>query len=243
MRHRPLLPILLSGLLAGCSLFRGEEPDGVLDATDWFEVTPSNGVWDEEYGRTSNPQSCSFRFRVLRETEGLVVEAIVRDDVVVTDDSPFSAEAVRTAACQPWNDDTFQCYFDGDLDGSPDARSQKGTVWGGEYVLTANGVGMSDHSSCPGGFGQKWGGRVYVTREEANACVLDYRLWFSWACLGLPRPPAPEADVTFGFNACVHDDDDGGRADRALYWKGTPAMPYSDESKFQRITLKGRAKK
>lgn len=241
MRHLLLLTVL-TGLLSGCGLFRSEERGGILDETEWFEVTPGNGVWDEEYGRTTDPANCSFRFRLLREATGLVVEAVVRDDVIVTDDCPFSAEARRTASCKPWDDDTFQCYFDGDLDGAPDIRSREGTVWGGEYILSANGVAMSDHSSCPDGFGQRWGGRAYITRNASDGHVIDYRLWFSWACLGLPRPPNEEDDVTFGFNACVHDDDNGGRADRALYWRGSPAMPYSDESKFQRITLKGRAK-
>ena len=69
---------------------------------------------------------------------------------------------------------------------------------------------------------------------------IHYDLFFTWACLGRRRPPADDEDVTFGFNICVHDDDDGGRNDRALYWKGNPARPYRDESQFGDITLKGR---
>lgn len=212
----------------------------MLDETPWFDVTPTNGVWDEEYGRTTDPWNCSFAFRVIRRTSGLVVEARVKDDVVVTDDCPFSAERHRTVACRPWDDDTFQCYFDGDLDGAHDVRSGDTPIWGGEYVLAANGVALSDHSSCPNSFGERWGGRVIVTSEAVNRQVIDYRLWFSWACLGFPCAPKDEEDVTFGFNACVHDDDDGGRADRALFWRGSPTLPYSDESRFERLTLKGR---
>ena len=69
--------------------------------------------------------------------------------------------------------------------------------------------------------------------------LLEYDLWFSWKCLGYVNPPDPHKDVTFGFNICVHDDDDGGRADHALYWKGNPVLPYRDESAFGTLTLKG----
>lgn len=240
MRLSILTPLALAGFLAGCQLFVSEDLDLVLDETEVYSVTPANGVWDEEYGRTSDPKNCSFSFKITRTVGGLIVTALVQDNAVVTDDSPYGPSSEKNAARKPWDDDTFQCFFDGDLDGAPDSHAVKGRIWGGEYALAANGVAQSDWSSCPNGFGQHWGGRVFVTKNAANDYLLDYRLFFSWACLGLPKPPAETEDVTFGFNACVHDDDDGGRADRALYWKGSPTMPYSNESLFGRITLKGR---
>lgn len=242
MRLSTICSVVSALFLSGCSLFAPDDPSLVLDMTEVFTVTPANGVWDEEYGRTSDPKNCSFSFQITRNVGGLVVTALVHDNAIVTDDSPYGPSSEKNAARKPWDDDTFQCFFDGDLDGAPDSRAVKGKLWGGEYALSANGVAQSDHSSCPNGFGQQWGGRVFVTKNGANDYTLDYRLFFSWDCLGLPRPPTEEEDVTFGFNACVHDDDDGGRADRALYWKGSPAMPYSNESKFGRITLKGRKK-
>ncbi len=239
MRFAFTILLVLSGFFAGCRLFMSDDLGEELDATEVFSVTPANGVWDEEYGRTSDSNNCSFTFQITRMRSGLVVTAQVRDNAIVADDSPYSPDAVKNDACRPWDDDSFQCYFDGDGDGAPDVRAIKGPLWGGEYLLSANGVAFSGHSSCPNSFGEKWGGRVFK-RKDGDGLVLDYRLWFSWACLGWPKPPADDEDVTFGFNACVHDDDDGGRADRALYWKGSPVTPYSDESKFGKITLKGR---
>lgn len=243
MRLLPFTSLVFIGLLAGCAFFASEEKDLVFDETEVFTVTPATGVWDEEYGRTGDPKNCSFSFRIVRKAEGLEVLALVQDNAVVTDDSPYGPSAGKNAARKPWDDDTFQCFFDGDLDGTPDSHAVEGRLWGGEYALTANGMAQSDRSSCPDGFGRQWTGRVFVTKNGANDYLLDYKLFFTWACLGLPAPPAEDQDVTFGFNACVHDDDDGGRADRALYWKGSPTMPYSDESRFGRITLKGRKAK
>ncbi|MBQ2629055.1 MAG: hypothetical protein IJG13_05195, partial [Kiritimatiellae bacterium] len=54
--------------------------------SDWIDVTPQNGVWDEYYRRTDDPANCSFRFRVSRYADSLGVEAFVRDDRVVVDD-------------------------------------------------------------------------------------------------------------------------------------------------------------
>lgn len=227
------LAAVLSAALAGCV---GEEIDPMAetDSTEVFEVTPSNGVWDDEYGRTLDPTDCSFRFRVARRLDGVIVEASVLDDKIVTDDC-----VPGSLSCPGWDDDNIECFFDGDNDKSPDSRSG-GTIYGGEYILVANRAAQSDNSSCPRSFGRDWTGTVNRVRLPNGKWKIDYSLWFSWKCLGLRAAPKPDEDVTFGFNVCVHDDDTGGRADRALYWKGNPALPYRDESKFGTITLKGR---
>ena len=110
---------------------------------------------------------------------------------------------------------------------------------GASVTLVANGAANSDCSSCPGGFGREWTGTATRRQRPDGGWDVEYDLRFSWKCLGRARPPRPGEDVKFGFNVCVHDDDDGGRADRALYWKGNPEMPYRDESGFGTVVLKG----
>ena len=39
------------------------------------------------------------------------------------------------------------------------------------------------------------------------------------------------------MTVCIHDDDDGGACDYALYWKGNPKYPFADESAFGEIVL------
>lgn len=226
---------LLAAALAGCVGERGAAPLE-LSSTEVFEVTPVNGVWDSEYGRTDDSRNCSFFFRVIRYADGIGVKATVYDDRVITDDCPPDS-----ISCPSWDDDTLQCFFDGDNDKSHDARAGTGLYYGGEFTMVANGATQSDYSGCPKSHGTLWKGFVDRVELPHGGARLFYDMWFSWRCIGRTTPPAPDESVTFGFNICVHDDDDGGRCDRALYWKGNPVMPYRDESAFGTITLEGRA--
>ena len=57
-------------------------------SSDWIEVTAANGVKDDYYPLQREPEKCSFRFRVMRNEDNTIgVEAFVRDDRIVTDDS------------------------------------------------------------------------------------------------------------------------------------------------------------
>lgn len=235
--------VLAAVALGGCASIRhGHE----LDSTEEFYVTPANGVWDDEYGRCSDPDDCSFKFRIVRYADGIGVKASVFDNNVVTDDCAADAIAVCDESgkmvCPAWDDDNLECFFDGDNDRSKDSRSGHGLEYGGEFTFVANGGAQSDFSGFPKTFGKGWTGKVAKTRLPNGGYRLDYDMWFAWSCLGKRVAPAPGEDVTFGFNICIHDDDDGGRNDRALYWKGNPARPYRDESQFGTITLKGSEK-
>ena len=203
-------------------------------STEEVSVTPANGVWDDEYGRTTDPSDCSFSFRVVRYTDGVGVKAVVTDDVVMTDDC-----APGAVTCPSWDDDNLECFFDGDNDKSKDARSGHGLEYGGEFTFVANGAAQSDFSGRPKSFGRDWTGTVEVVSLPGGGNRIVYDMWFSWVCLGRRTAPAADEDVTFGFNICVHDDDDGGRNDHALYWKGNPSLPYRDESRFGTVTLRG----
>ena len=72
--------------------------------------------------------------------------------------------------------------------------------------------------------------------EAGSRVGTHYRLWFSWDCLNRPAPK-PDEPVTLGMTVCIHDDDDGGACDKALYWKGNPKYPFADESAFGRLDL------
>jgi hypothetical protein len=207
--------------------------------SSWTEVTPQNGVWDEYYRRTDDPANCSFRFRVSRYADSLGVEAFVRDDNVVVDDCQAGS-----ISCTTWKDDCLEVFFDGDNDRNPNTRGPEYETnptpcnAGGEYAIAANGATQSDYASAKKCFGRLWGGVAEPWMEGDCRVGTHYRLWFRYECLGRPVP-RPDEDVSFGFTICVHDDDDGGRNDRALYWKGNPARPYRDESRFGTIVLEG----
>ena len=201
-----------------------------LAETALFTVTPENGVWDKEYGRTEDPKDLMFTFRLLRHRDGIAVKASVFDDRVVTDDC-----TPGTLSCPSWDDDNLECFFDGDNDKSRDSRAGDGLKYGGEFTFVANGAAQSDFSGWPKSFGEKWYGTVTKVALPEGGFRLDYDMFFSWECLGKKTPPKDDEKVAFGFNICVHDDDDGHRNDHALYWKGNPEIPYRDESQFGTI--------
>lgn len=209
----------------------------VISSTGKIRVLPENGVWDEEYGRTDDAKNCSFEFEVMRCPKGIRVIATTWDDKLVTDDC-----APGSLSCPSWDDDNLEVFFDGDNDRALDARAGDGLKFGGEFTLVANGAAQSDFSGRPKSFGKAWHGTVISTREPDGSWRITYDLFFNWICLGRHFAPRENEDLTFGFNICMHDDDDGGRNDHALYWKGNPARPYRDESQFGTITLAGRKK-
>ena len=238
-----LLVLPLSFVITGCRLFCQDERR-VVSESPWYEVSPQNGVWDAEYGRTDDPANASFRLRVLRYADGIGVEAIARDDRIVTDNCKPGAIAVHDDiygqnACPSWDDDNLECFFDGDDVKSKKKRQAGVSSGGGEYALVANGAAQSDFSCCPKSFGQKWQGMARIEKYPQGGYTIAYTLWFSWECLGWKVPPQENEDIRFGFNICMHDDDDGGRNDRALFWKGDTLFPYRDESQFGEIVLKG----
>lgn len=217
-------------LAAGCCLLPSRWR-GPLAATPWIEVTPENGVWDDYYRRTNDPDGCSFRFRVTRLAAGVGVEAFVRDSRTSVDDCPPGS-----VSCATWKDDCLEVFFDGDLDRNPDTRGPDDDNplpcnAGGEYAVAANGSSQSDYASSKKCFGRLWGGKVEPWTEDGVRVGTHYDLWFDWECLGRDAP-AKDEEAAFGFTICVHDDDDGGPCDYALYWKGNPARPYADESAF-----------
>ena len=207
-------------------------------SSEWIEVTAANGVKDDYYPLQKEPAKCSFRFRVMRNTDNTIgVEAFVRDDRIVTDDSPAGA-----VSCPTWKDDCLEVFFDGDNDRNPNTR---GPAWndnptpcnaGGEYAIAANGATQSDYASAKKCFGSLWGGFAKPWTKDGARIGTHYRLWFTWECLNRPAPP-PGESVPVRMTVCIHDDDDGDACDYALYWKGNPKYPFADESAFGEIVL------
>ena len=245
---RVVFPLVMA-MLAGCvttdtpsspspsPLAADMTPDlGELWSSDWIHVTPQNGVWDDYYARTADPANCSFDFRVMRLKEAIGVEAYVHDDKVVVDNCPAGS-----ISCETWKDDCLEVFFDGDGDRNPNTRGPdeahpKACNAGGEYAIAANGSSQSDYASAQKCFGTLWGGTAEPWLENGVRKGTHYRLWFRYACLGRETPRTDEP-VKFGFTVCVHDDDDGGANDLALYWRGNPKMPYADEGAFGTIVL------
>ena len=212
----------------------GQKNRREISSTTWSKVTPQTAVWDKEYGKTSDMKDFAFEFRVIRYADGVGVKAIVYDDKVVTDNCKAG-----TVSCPSWDVDTLECFFDGDNNKANDSRSGNELDFGGEFTIVANGAAQSDFSGQPKSFGKKWTGDIKKTLLADGTYRLDYDMWFSWECLGRKTPPKENESITFGFNICIHDDDDGGRNDHAPYWKGNPNIPYRDESAFGTITLQG----
>ena len=228
--------LFLAAFSGGCA--SAPEPELTeLATTRWIDVTPQNGVWDDYYRRTSDPANCSIRFRVMRHPDAIGVEAYVRDDSVVVDNCPKGS-----ISCETWKDDCLEVFFDGDFDRNPDTRGPDDDHplpcnAGGEYAIAANGSTQSDYASAKKCFGTLWGGAAEPWMEKGRRIGTHYRLWFHWECLGRAAP-RPDETARFGFTICVHDDDDGGANDLALYWKGNPAKPYADERRFGTVTFR-----
>ena len=229
---------LFAALLCGMSCNAARHAEAW--SSEWIDVTAENGVRDDAYPLQTDPGRCSFRFRVMRNSDNTIgVEAFVRDDRTVVDDCPEGFTSCRT-----WRDDCLEVFFDGDGDGNPNTR---GPDWndnptscraGGEYAIAANGATQSDYASAKKCFGSLWGGFAEPWEEAGRRAGTHYRLWFTWDCLGRSAPP-PGEPVPVRMTVCIHDDDDGGACDYALYWKGNPKYPFADESAFGEIVLGG----
>ena len=236
MRTIPQLSALAVAVFLGGTSLAAERVEAW--SSDWIEVTAANGVKDDYYPLQTEPEKCSFKFRVMRNTDNTIgVEAFVRDDKIVVDDSPAGS-----ISCPTWKDDCLEVFFDGDNDRNPNTR---GPEWndnptpcnaGGEYAIAANGATQSDYASAKKCFGSLWGGFAKPWNKDGVRIGTHYRLWFDWACLARPAPRPDEA-VTLRMTVCIHDDDDGDTCDYALYWKGNPKYPFADESAFGEITL------
>ena len=207
-------------------------------SSEWIEVSASNGVKDDYYPIQTEPEKCSFKFRVMRNNDNTIgVEAFVCDDKIVVDDSPL-----KSISCPTWKDDCLEVFFDGDGDRNPNTR---GPEWndnptpcnaGGEYAIAANGATQSDYASAKKCFGRLWGGFAEPWVKDDVCIGTHYKLWFDWGCLARSAP-RPDEDVALRMTVCIHDDDDGGACDYALYWKGNPKYPFADESAFGEIVL------
>jgi len=197
----------------------------------------ANGIRDDYYPRFADASGCSFRFRVMRYPAAIGVEAYVRDDAVVVDDC-----LPGERSCPTWKDDCLEIFFDGDDDRNPNTRGDDYNDnplpcnAGGEYAICPNGATQSDYASAKRCFGRLWGGTAEPWREGDRRLGTHYRLWFRYECLNRTTPRMDEP-VRFGFTICIHDDDDGGENDYALYWKGNPKYPFADESAFGEIVL------
>ena len=222
-------------VVTGCLWQHPNEAE--LWSSEWTEVTMRNGVRDDYYPREADASGCSFRFRIMRYAEAIGVEAYVRDDHVVVDDCQPGQ-----VSCPTWKDDCLEVFFDGDNDRNPNTRGPDYNTapWpcnaGGEYAIAANGATQSDYASAKKCFGKYWGGIAEPWTMDGRRVGTHYRLWFRYECLNRPVPRLDEA-VRFGFTICIHDDDDGGENDYALYWKGNPKYPFADESAFGEIVM------
>lgn len=222
-------------VVSGCLWQRPADVE--LWSSEWTEVTMRNGVKDDYYPREAEAAGCSFRFRLMRYAEAIGVEAYVRDDHIVTDDC-----RPGQLSCPTWRDDCLEVFFDGDNDRNSNTRGPDYNTdpWpcnaGGEYAVCPNGASQSDYASARKCFGTLWGGDIEPWFEQGRRVGTHYRLWFRYECLKR-SVPRPDEAVRFGFTICIHDDDDGGGNDYALYWKGNPKYPFADESAFGEIVM------
>ena len=210
----------------------------VLSTAGWIHVDAGSGVKDDYYPLPADAADGSFRFRVSRNADNTIgVEAFVRDSRTVVDDC-----RPGEISCPTWKDDCLEVFFDGDGDRCPNTRgpdyndNPTPCKAGGEYAIAANGATQSDYASAKKCFGRQWGGIAEPWTENGQRIGTHYRLWFAWACLNRPAPK-PSEPVALRMTVCIHDDDDGGACDHALYWKGNPKYPFADESAFGEIVL------
>lgn len=222
---RIALLVAVSGVLA------------LAHGSDWIMVTPQDGVKDDYYALPRSADDGSMRFRMLRIKGGVSVEAWVRDDLTVVDDCPTGA-----VSCTTWTDDCLEVFFDGDCDRNPNTRGPDETRptpcnAGGEYAIAANGAAQSDYASSKRSFGTEWGGTAVPWLECGKRVGTHYELWFLWKAVGCPVAPREDEPARFGFTICLHDDDDGGACDKALYYRGNPQAPYADERAFDQVEL------
>jgi len=247
-----LLAILVAGAVAHdpvplVAAYLSEPPVVDGDLSDWegvvfVLVTPENGVFDAESGPADDAEDLSFSFAVANDGQYLYVAVRIIDDVLVVD-SNQDPDDVHARA---WMDDAVEIFLDGDHSHSPNARDTAGVEFqtGGEYAIVANGAVTSDQSGAPGTEGdpQYWSSAgsygpppaaAYAAPWDREVGGFSMEARFSFRLMGPEVGPGSRV----GFTVSVHDDDDGGGRDAALYWKGRSPSAWKDEGGWGDLIL------
>ncbi len=253
---RLMLPCVLAGLITVPAAAHDPNPltpayvttapviDGNLSEWEnmqFIEVTPQNGVFDGESGKTKRPEDFSFAFCVTNDDRYLYVAVRVVDDILVLDTNPDPAE-LHTRA---WMDDAVEIFIDGDHNHAPNARDSLGVefITGGEFSVVANGAVTSDQSGVPGrgndpeawtsagSYGAR--GPAYAAPWDSTTGGFQIEARFNYKIMGEGVGPGSR----IGFTISAHDDDDGGDRDVALYWKGFDHSAWRDESGWGDLIL------
>lgn len=224
------MPIQIDGELSDWDLWR------------FVRVTPENGVFDTESGRTDDPADLSFSFGVVNDAEYLYVAVLVVDDLVVLDTNQNPTDRQARA----WMDDAVEIFLDGDHSRSPDARDPDKVEFrtGGEFAVVANGALTSTMSGVPG----TGGDAAYWTAAGSGAGPPGAAYQAPWD--SLRRGYAVEARFRYrvmgekagpgrviGFTVSAHDDDNGGGRDAALYWRGWSPSCWRNEAGWGTLQL------
>ena len=210
--------------------------DGKLD--DWagatfVAVTPQNGVFDLESGKTDDPADLSYRFAVCHDGEALHVAVEVTDDILSLDDTrPGETHA------KAWYDDAVEIFLDGNRNRAPHARSADRAEYasGGEFSLVANAAATSNCTGWPDSFGKAdhWQGATQCEHLPDGSWRLRYEYRLTWRVMGGKVRPGDRIGFTIG----VQDDDNGGSRDHALYWLGITPSCWKDEAGWGDVYLK-----
>jgi hypothetical protein len=207
------------------------------DLADWrdvpfTEVTPQNGVFDAESPSTDDPANLSYRFAVCHDDEALYVAVEVTDDKIVADDC--KPDDVHAPA---WMDDAVEVFIDGNHNRAEDARPADGAeqIFGGEFSQVINGAATSRFSGYPRTFGQPefWQGVTNWKAVQAGEKKLRYEFRILWRAMGGKVRPGD----TIGFNIALQDDDDGGKREHSLYWRGISPHCWKNEGGWGEILM------
>ncbi len=217
------------------------------DLSDWdqstfIHVTPQTGTFDAESDSTDDPNDLSFAFGVANDGQYLYVAVRITDDLLVLDTNrdPSDKEALA------WMDDAVEVFLDGDHNHSPDARDSEGIEFmtGGEFSIVANGAvtsrmsgfpltnGDPDHWTSAGSYGPP-PGAAYQSPWDGQTQGFIVEARFNYRIMGESVGPGSR----IGFTVSVHDDDDGGGRDAALYWEGISPHCWKNEAGWGDLIL------
>lgn len=161
-------------------------------------------------GNATSSSDFSAYFKTLWDAENLYVLVNVTDDTKINDsDADYQDDAIEIYV--DINNDKLTSYGPTDY--------QYTFAWNNNNSINANGPTTNFQ---------------FKIVDTSNGYLLEVKM--PWATLGLVEP---KNGVLLGFDAHVHDDDDGGERDNKLAWFTTTDQSYLNPSLFATATLVG----
>lgn len=168
----------------------------------------TNAISKVSIGTVGGASDLSGNFGALWDNTNLYILADINDDSLKNDSAAIS------------DDDSIDLYFD--------MNNDHAATYGADDFMYQFGYGDTAFSEYKHG---ATSGVTFATAARTGGYRIEVKI--PWTTLG----SSPTANMSFGFDIMINDDDDGGSRDSQMGWNDGTANAYQNPSLFGTATL------